>query len=481
VSNQDVFISYSGGDLPYVERIVLLLEAEGLACWYSDRDNPSYQSDIKEEMIKKCPVFLLIASMYSMYSLDVQNEINLVLQTENARIELKVAELPDRDRTELFKAFASKSKRFEWDYVFPAIQEIKNLVNPTPYELGSGVGYGYYVRPAPRKSTLRRIYDFLGLKASLAIILFIVGGVITVAGIAYDATFPSTPQVNVFEDEFTRLIRLAEEGNASAQFDLGLDYLFGNGVGQDDERAMYWFRRAAEQGRSYAQVNLGWMYDHGMSTPANLDLAMYWYRKAAEQGCMTGQNLLGAMYWNRIDTPNYEQAVYWFRKAAEQGFAASQTSLGWMYYAGLGLIQDYEQMLYWYKEAAGQDYPWALISLGTIYLEGIGVKPNNETALYWFRRAAMLGNSEGQNALGYMFLRGYGVPQDDEQAVYWYRLAAEQGHDNAQHNLALMYQDGRGTEQSIEQAIYWFEKSASVGNVSAANALEQLLILFPTR
>ena len=53
---------------------------------------------------------------------------------------------------------------------------------------------------------------------------------------------------------------LAEQGDAKAQFHLGLMYANGEGVPQDYQEAVKWYRRAAEQGRPSAQYNLASMY-----------------------------------------------------------------------------------------------------------------------------------------------------------------------------------------------------------------------------
>jgi TPR repeat protein len=58
-----------------------------------------------------------------------------------------------------------------------------------------------------------------------------------------------------------RLARpLAEQGNADAQFGVGWMYDNGQGVPQDDARAVVWSRKAADQGYARAQLNLGVMY-----------------------------------------------------------------------------------------------------------------------------------------------------------------------------------------------------------------------------
>ncbi len=50
---------------------------------------------------------------------------------------------------------------------------------------------------------------------------------------------------------------LAEEGDATAQYNLGVMYHKGYGVPQDYKEAFRWYRLAAEQGHTKAQYNLG--------------------------------------------------------------------------------------------------------------------------------------------------------------------------------------------------------------------------------
>src|SRR5262249_53410150 len=55
-------------------------------------------------------------------------------------------------------------------------------------------------------------------------------------------------------------------------------------------------RRLAEQGEAWAQFNLAQMYDKGEGVPQSYAEAAKWYRKAAEQGDASAQDNLGAMY-----------------------------------------------------------------------------------------------------------------------------------------------------------------------------------------
>jgi TPR repeat protein len=113
---------------------------------------------------------------------------------------------------------------------------------------------------------------------------------------------------------------LAEQGDAYTQFSLGVMYLEGRGVPQDDQTAVTWYRRAAEQGDAAAQTNLGWMYANGRGVPQDDKTAVTWYRRAAEQGVAKAQTFLGGMYATGRGVP--QDAVYahmWFNIAASSG------------------------------------------------------------------------------------------------------------------------------------------------------------------
>ena len=77
---------------------------------------------------------------------------------------------------------------------------------------------------------------------------------------------------------------LAEQGDANAQFNLGVMYDMGQGVPQDDTEAVRWYRLAAEQGHAIAQSNLGLMYAQGQGIPQDVVQAHMWVNLAAGQG-----------------------------------------------------------------------------------------------------------------------------------------------------------------------------------------------------
>jgi len=77
------------------------------------------------------------------------------------------------------------------------------------------------------------------------------------------------------------LTPLAEQGDASAQYNLGQMYRKGEGVPLNYKEAAKWYRLAADQGHGSAQNNLGWMYREGEGVPQDYVLAHMWFNLAA--------------------------------------------------------------------------------------------------------------------------------------------------------------------------------------------------------
>jgi uncharacterized protein len=149
---------------------------------------------------------------------------------------------------------------------------------------------------------------------------------------------------------------LAEQGDATAQYNLGVIYAFGRGVPQNFPLAATWYSKSADQGLPDAQYNLGFMYEKGLGVPQDYTEAAKLYRLAADQGTAVAQSNLGLMYQSGRGVPrSYPEAVMWFRRAADQGDAEVQSNLGVMYSEGQGLPQNYVQAFMWLDMAAARD------------------------------------------------------------------------------------------------------------------------------
>ena len=139
----------------------------------------------------------------------------------------------------------------------------------------------------------------------------------------HDHTKSQTRGPRVHRGDYATAFRewhpLAKQGNAKAQYNLGVMYGNGLGVTQDYPRSVKWYRKAAEQGNAISQFNLGFMYDKGRGIPQDYAEALQWYRKAAKQGNADAQFFLGFMYDAGRGVPqDYAQAHMWYNLAASR-------------------------------------------------------------------------------------------------------------------------------------------------------------------
>ena len=105
----------------------------------------------------------------------------------------------------------------------------------------------------------------------------------------------------------------AVAGDAQAQRELGDWYVLpGNHI-----EGVRWYRKAAEQGNAVAQYNLGLSYNSGLGIPQNYVECVRWYRKAAKQGYEKALGSLGTSYAYGEGIPqNYAEAYVWLSLAA---------------------------------------------------------------------------------------------------------------------------------------------------------------------
>jgi TPR repeat protein len=108
-------------------------------------------------------------------------------------------------------------------------------------------------------------------------------------------------------------------------------YSLGQGVQQDSKQAVAWYRKAADQGDARAQFNLGLMYSEGKGVQQDFKQAAAWYRKAADQGEVEAQCNLGNKYRQGQGVQqDSKQAAAWYQKAADQGHMKAHLGLGFL-------------------------------------------------------------------------------------------------------------------------------------------------------
>jgi localization factor PodJL len=152
-----------------------------------------------------------------------------------------------------------------------------------------------------------------------------------------------------------RLTALANGGNAKAELIVGLKYLDGDGVQQNEAQAAKWLERAAESGEPVAQYRMGTLYERGKGLAADPVKATHWYQAAAMQGNRKAMHNLAVAFADGSGTKkDLAEAARWFSKAAGLGLADSQFNLAVLYERGLGVPQSLIDAYKWYAVAASQ-------------------------------------------------------------------------------------------------------------------------------
>ena len=260
--------------------------------------------------------------------------------------------------------------------------------------------------------------------------------------------------------------KAAEQGHAKAQNQLAYCLVKGIGCAENKAEAFQWYKKSAEQGYAKAQYNLAYCLVKGIGCAENKAEAFQWYKKSAEQGYAKAQISLASCLFLGIGcTENKAEAFQWFRKAAEQGHAIAQYTVGRYLREGWGgITKNQTEAFQWYKKAAEQGFAEAQYMVGRYLTEGWGDVTKNQTeAFQWFRKAAEQGHAEAQYNLAYCLDKGIRCAENKAEAFQWYKKAAEQGHAKAQYNLAYCLDKGIGCEKNKAEAFQWYKKSAEQG------------------
>jgi Sel1 repeat/GAF domain len=119
----------------------------------------------------------------------------------------------------------------------------------------------------------------LGL--AVAVVVMVVGYVVSPLVEKRSADSPSALQSqvgnrNMQAKSLADLRTLAAQGDAEAQYQMGVRYDEGEGVLKDDAQAVQWFQRAADLGNVDAQAHLGAYYWAGRGVPRDLSKAYMW-------------------------------------------------------------------------------------------------------------------------------------------------------------------------------------------------------------
>lgn len=130
------------------------------------------------------------------------------------------------------------------------------------------------------------------------------------------------------------LTKLANDGNPLAQFRLGDLYYQGRGVTEDENMAIYWWKKSAATGNAEAMYQIAHAY------------------------------LFGGTASKSVADPDREAAI-WYFQAASAGHAEAAYTLGLLFLAGKGVIEDRNEAIRWFRSASAKGHAEARKALET--------------------------------------------------------------------------------------------------------------------
>lgn len=122
-------------------------------------------------------------------------------------------------------------------------------------------------------------------------------------------------------NQFDKQIKLANEGNVKAMYDVGKLYERGRGVNQNITAAAQWFQKAASTKYAAAQARLGVLYFEGRGVKQNYKKALQLLHAAADKNIPSALFQLALMYELGVGvSQNLLISISWYQKADKFGY-----------------------------------------------------------------------------------------------------------------------------------------------------------------
>ena len=198
----------------------------------------------------------------------------------------------------------------------------------------------------------------------------------------------------------SELKKIAEEGNAYAQFYLGSFYeiiqYIKKSVGfyylsakQENKKALIRLAIIAEK-NSYAQYYLALCYENAFGVAKDIGKALELFNSSAREGNAKAQYHL-AKYFEKVEK-NMVLASQFLNSSAEKGNAKALYRLGTYYYK---VEKNIVKAKEYYTESAKKGHKFAQFNLGCCYLN----EKHMEIAFKWLTLSANQGVEEAKNVL----------------------------------------------------------------------------------
>ncbi len=279
----------------------------------------------------------------------------------------------------------------------------------------------------------------------------------------------------------------AADGESLAQFELGLNTLYGtDGRPRDTGEALSWLIKATDGGLASAAKNLAVFYEAGdEQIPQDRLAAAQWWLRAGQQGEEQAKTRFIALVLEKpIPELGGPVAAQWLEEAALAGDSRAALAAAEVYEHGQGLLVDPAKTEKWYLHAALAGSTEGQFRLGKLLLGKPGIwrviprdppskdskppppptfpdrvaakaaagddhmvdllRPGMISGERWLMEAARNGHAEAQYVLGRAYLAGVDLPFDLTKAVQWLSASAANNYGPGVLETAALTASGQG-------------------------------------
>ncbi|MDQ7049158.1 MAG: tetratricopeptide repeat protein [Enterobacterales bacterium] len=244
---------------------------------------------------------------------------------------------------------------------------------------------------------------------------------------------------NIKEEEYYALLKkLADQGNALAQFKYAASFLGKLKSSKDPEvkiRAKKYMQLSADQLLPQALYAMGVMHEYGLGVDADKSVAVDYWFAAGNRWHAAAQYEVASYLRDKGGLKNEKKAFDWMYSAAREGDDDAYVTLGYFYEHGTGTDQDLDKAYQYYMKAAAKDNAYGLYNVGYFLRYGKGVLIDLKQALEYFLKAEAKGSRGAPYQIALMYESGIGVEKSITQAKKWYQKAADKGHSASKLRL----------------------------------------------
>lgn len=277
-----------------------------------------------------------------------------------------------------------------------------------------------------------------------------------------------------FQKNIDFIQKSADEGEPEAQFLLGCGYAIGvDRLNCHYKKAFQWLLKSANQHYGLAQEYVGMFYYIGEGVRQNDEKAIKWLKESVKNGQGRPAYILSSAYFYGFGCEiSAKLSGIWAIKGANLGDVASMQRVANLYWKGYpedGIPCDISKAIHWYKRAAKKGDPYSQFQLGFCHNRGKGVPVNLSEGFNWFLLSAKSGDSDAMMALARCYLNGSGCKKDINEAKKWIDKVDALSHPGTKLLLSQYYRKIGEIDKSLD-----LEKlAAKMGDIDA-----QFMLIF---